>query len=184
MATYFARRLVGGVVTWLLATFVLFTLVVYVPGGAADQGQSTICTLGNTRTVSDYLLTVVKTYALDSPWPVSYLRWMFDPQDTARLDEQDLVVNKGVDFEVPGVSVKGSGVLTGDFDESFQVRKHTPALDYYGVDFGLLLAGSVELVGQLMVIALLQRKDMKPLRTIRVEDARARYGVERVRVVA
>jgi hypothetical protein len=181
MAIYFVRRLLGGAITWLAAAFVIFTLLMYVPGGVASRVESGLGRHDGTGRV----LRVIRTYELDKPWPLNYLAWMFDPADTERLDGATLyLMPEGVDFSVFGLQIKGSGVLTGDFGESHWIALYTPALQIYGLHFGVLLAITLESALLLMLIASLQRMERKPLRSLSIAHARWLYAVQPIHVQA
>jgi peptide/nickel transport system permease protein len=72
----------------------------------------------------------LKSYKLDSPYPVNYLRWLFDPLDTTYIDpdDQNLIKQKGIDITIGDFHIKGSGALTGDFGNSVQIQKGTPVM--------------------------------------------------------
>ena len=181
MAVYFVLRLLGGAITWLAAAFVIFTLLVYVPGGVVSRVEHGVGRHDGTGRV----LHVIRTYELDKPWPFNYLAWMFDPADTERLDVARLyLVPEGVDFSVLGRPIKGSGVLTGDFGESLVVAPYTPVLQVYGLHFGVLLAITLEPALLLMLVALLQRTERKPLRSLSIVQARRLYALQPIHVQA
>jgi ABC-type dipeptide/oligopeptide/nickel transport system permease component len=181
MAVYFVRRLLGGAITWIAAAFVLFTLLMYIPGGVASRVEHELGRHDRTGRV----LHVIRTYELDKSWPFNYLAWMFDPADTERLDDATLyLVPEGVDLSVLGLSIKGSGVLTGDFGSSLRVTPYTPVLQVYGLHFGVLLAITLEPALLLVLIAFLQRMGRKPLRSLSIAHARWLYAVQPIHVQA
>jgi peptide/nickel transport system permease protein len=60
-----------------------------------------------------------RQYKVDQPWPLSFFLWLFDPRETGvttTLDGQE--VSRGIDVNILGVHIKGSGILTGDFGRS------------------------------------------------------------------
>jgi len=116
----------------VLATFVIYSILVITPGGPADQVAEAIA-LGKNGAKpvnAAYLDNVMKAYKLDSPYPVNYLRWLFDPKDTTYVDPNDgnQVKTKGVDLNIFGLEIKGAGALTGDFGNSLQIQKGSPVM--------------------------------------------------------
>ncbi|MEO5953617.1 MAG: ABC transporter permease [Chloroflexia bacterium] len=132
MATYIIRRFVQGLIVLVLATFVIYSILVITPGGPADQVAEALALGKNgAKPVNQaYLDNVIKAYKLDSPYPVNYLRWLFDPKDTSYVDPNDgnSVKTKGVDLNIFGLEIKGSGALTGDFGNSLQIQKGSPVM--------------------------------------------------------
>ncbi|MGA7733361.1 MAG: hypothetical protein WCD37_19030 [Chloroflexia bacterium] len=181
MAVYFVWRLLGGAITWLAAAFVIFTLLMNVPGGVVSRVEPGLGRHDGTGRV----LHVIRTYELDKRWPLNYLAWMFDPADSERLDGATLyLVPEGVDFSVLGLPIKGSGVLTGDFGESLWIAPYTPVLQVYGLHFGVLLAIALEPALLLMLIAFLQRMGREPLRSLSIAHARRLYAIQPIHVQA
>lgn len=124
MTTYVIRRFIQGFVVLLLSTFVIYSLLVITPGGPADQIAA--LSQDRTKTVSPALLkALLQAYKLDSPYPVNYLRWLFDPLDTTQIDPNDNTreIQKGINFELGPIHIQGAGVLTGDFGNSLQLAK-------------------------------------------------------------
>lgn len=124
MLTYIIRRFVQGSIVLALSTFVIYSILVLTPGGPMDQIAQ--FQLNTVRRVNPELInSLIRQYKLDSPYPVSYLRWLFDPLDTTRVDPNNgnVVVQKGIDIQIGDFELKGSGWLTGDFGNSLQVAK-------------------------------------------------------------
>ena len=181
MALFFVWRLLRGAITWFAAAFVIFTLLMYVPGGVVSRVEPGLGRHDGTGRV----LHVIRTYELDKPWPLNYLAWMFDPADTERLDGATLyIVPEGVGFTVLGLPIKGSGVLTGDVGSSLGVAPYTPVFQVYGLHFGVLLAITLEPALLLMLIAFLQRMGREPLRSLSIMQARRLYALQPIHVQA
>ncbi len=126
MAIYIVRRTLQGLLVLFAATFLIYSIFVITPGGPRDQIQELQANGVNGQAVSQaYIDQVIKRYKLDSPYPINYLRWLFDPQDTEELDRNDQTrkIQKGVNVNILGMEIKGSGVLTLDFGTSLQVAK-------------------------------------------------------------
>jgi peptide/nickel transport system permease protein len=83
-----------------------------VPSGGrfAEPGQSSMTEL-------------VQLYKLDQPWPTNFFLWLFDPNDTLKQDpnDKDNMLRKGIDINVLGLRLQGSGALTGNFGISERV---------------------------------------------------------------
>ncbi len=161
MLSYFVRRLMGGVATFLLATFILYTALIQ-PGMWSDPnpGENDVC-LDCPRLPFWY--AAAGNYAifkLDRPWPSNYLAWLYDPQgdrpQTFTLPEEQL----GWSESLPAKTVQFTsvGILRGDFGQSLRVQPGTLTLTAYGIELlpwtvfiGTLLFGS-------MTVASLQRR--------------------------
>jgi peptide/nickel transport system permease protein len=142
MTTYIIRRFVQGFFVLTLATFVIYSILVITPGGPRDQIKELQQQGGNRPVNAALLESLLKAYKLDSPYPVNYLRWLFDPLDTEQLDPDDnsRIIPKGVDIAIGDLRIKGSGVLTGDFGASVQVAKGQPVMKLMGDRLGNTLA--------------------------------------------
>ncbi len=143
MATYIIRRFIQGLIVLVLATFVIYSILVITPGGPADQVAELKVLSGSSRPINaNYLENLLKAYKLDSPYPINYLRWLFDPTDTTYIDPDDgnLVKTKGIDITIFGLEIKGAGALTGDFGNSVQIQKGSPVMQLMGDKLGNTLA--------------------------------------------
>jgi peptide/nickel transport system permease protein len=62
---------------------------------------------------------LIAAYKIDKPWPLNFAYWLFDPNDTIqRMPLTGREVPKGIDLQVGGLRLRGSGVLTGDLGVS------------------------------------------------------------------
>lgn len=141
MAVYIIRRLIQGFVVLALATLVIYTILIATPGGPRDQveelrQQST----GSRRVSQAYVESILKAYKLDSPYPINYLRWLFDPTDTQELNEYNELVQKGIDVRIGDLHIAGSGVLTGNFGRSISIAKGLQVTDMLAGKVGNTLA--------------------------------------------
>ena len=177
MLSYFTRRLAGGVFALLVATFIFHSLIAYATTGIMARCMLHKSSFHPPR--SDVLLCqrIERQYELDKPWAMSYLLWMFDPVDTLRLDLNNYLVRKGIDFTVLDFHVQGSGLLTGDFGESHWVAARIPALQVYGIHLPTLLALTLVPSLALMLLATLQRRGRHPLRNLSFAQARELHGI-------
>ena len=144
MATYIIRRFIQGLIVLVLATFVIYSILVITPGGPADQVAElkALSSSGSKPVNAAYLENLLKSYKLDSPYPVNYLRWLFDPLDTTYVDRDDgnAVKQKGIDIAIGDFHIKGAGALTGDFGNSLVVQKGTGVMTLMGDKLGNTLA--------------------------------------------
>jgi peptide/nickel transport system permease protein len=143
MTTYIVRRVVQGLIVLMLATFVIYSILIITPGGPRDQVATLQASSSGGRPVNAALIeSLLKSYKLDSPYPVNYLRWLFDPTDTTEIDRNDnnKLIQKGIDMDVLGMPIKGSGVLTGDFGNSVVIAKGQSVLKLMGDKIGNTLA--------------------------------------------
>lgn len=143
MTTYIIRRFIQGLIVLVLATFVIYSILVITPGGPADQIAEMKALSNSSKPVNTALLkSLEKAYKLDSPYPVNYLRWLFDPLDTEQLDPNDntRIIQKGINITLGPIVIKGAGVLTGDFGTSIWVSKGNPVMQLMGDRLGNTLA--------------------------------------------
>jgi peptide/nickel transport system permease protein len=140
MATYIIRRFAQGFSVLILATFVIYSILVITPGGPLDQLAA--LKQGRRDVNPRYIEVLIERYKLDSPYPINYLRWLFDPEDTTQLDPNDdsRKIPKGIDIPIGGLRIQGSGVLTGDFGNSVQVAQGQPVMKLMGDRLGNTLA--------------------------------------------
>lgn len=157
MGAYFVRRLMGGILALLFTTFVFHTGFFYAPTGVIDS--CTEIRLDVPKSFNQYCAQVAKAYKLDFPWPLSYMLWLFDPQnngDSAVLD--DPITPSKLDISVLGWRIAGRGLLTGDFGTSLRVAIGSPALHVYRVELPTFLAMLIVPVVLLMLVAVGQRR--------------------------
>ncbi len=157
MIAYFARRIVGGVVTLFLAGLMIYTFVKYGPQPRVDPvvkygpqlRVEPVCCRECCVVPGEGQLEIIWRSELDKiidddqPWPVSYFAWLFNPDDityTKYEENGDVgVYTKGIDI----FGIKGNGILTGDLGESVNVDQGMPVVDVFGQGLGefmLLLA--------------------------------------------
>jgi len=156
MTTYLIRRLIQGFVVLVLATFVIYTLLMITPGGPQDQINIYNSTRGGGQgTVSkSFVRALEKAYKLGKyqedvvdaqgnishhagdlvyPWPTNYLAWLFDPNVTTDIDGvTQEVVQKGIHWNIFGMTIAGSGVLTGDLGDSINIAKGVSVTEMLG----------------------------------------------------
>jgi len=156
MVAYFVRRLAEGAVAMLAMTFVLYSLLVYFPGGVLDFVNTGNSLRDRFGLVSLAVVHSTSDYKLYKPWPESYLAWLFDPQDVEDPDPNDYTtyVPKGIDFQICRVRLRGSGILTGDWGESYQVARGQANLELMGESFWLydLIILGMTLLGMALVV--------------------------------
>ena len=164
MLAYFARRMIGGVVTWLLASFMLYSLLV--SPAIQDKVPDCICypdvlhgwvippRLENSEAKVHETL-----YALDRPWPLNYLTWLvategrkgsiFTPFDVLHGNSPTQIVS--------------SSIIAGDFGYSTFVEEGAPVLLLYGINLALLLSFIFAILFSAMLIVALQRRGRSPV---------------------
>jgi peptide/nickel transport system permease protein len=156
MTTYIIRRFIQGLIVLVLATFVIYSILVVTPGGPADQIAEMKATSTSNKPVNAALLeALMKAYKLDSPYPINYLRWLFDPSDTSQLDPNDNTreVQKGIRIALGPVVIAGSGALTGDFGTSLAVAKGVNVMKLMGDRVGNTLALTMTALGLSILVA-------------------------------
>lgn len=141
MATYLIRRFIQGFIVLFLATFVIYTIMIVTPGGPQDQiNEARQATAGSGKSISkSYIDSLMRSYKLDLPYPINYLAWLFDPRDTTTLNDQNEVVQKGINISIGNFRIQGSGVVTGDFGNSVKLAKGVPVAEMLGGRIGQTL---------------------------------------------
>ncbi|HYP41722.1 MAG TPA: hypothetical protein VEX13_15295 [Chloroflexia bacterium] len=155
MLAYFARLLIKGGITAFVALIMLHTLVSYVPEGALDTATP------NPREHflwPEYPAQVIEQLELERPWPLSSLAWLFDPTENERLSVEGSYISPGIDFNVAGIPIQGSGVLTGDFGETFMYKRGTPVMEIIGRGTDEYLLAHLAVLFVVMIVACLQRR--------------------------
>ena len=139
MTLYILRRILQSLLFILLAWLSVYTVLVYImPSGPAHEYSAVLEAtweperirgyLPNTpeqRTAEQRKAELESDFALNRPWPFSFLFWLFDPEDVTRVDYDNdgAIVPKGVDLTIGGWRIRGSGILTGDFaNTAFSTR--------------------------------------------------------------
>jgi peptide/nickel transport system permease protein len=67
-------------------------------------------------------------YGLNRPWPLSFLAWLYDPEDRAGISHETFQeVPKGLDVRIGGLHITGDGALLGEWGISEYVSQGQPA---------------------------------------------------------
>ncbi len=153
MATYIVRRFVQGLVVLLLSTFLIYTILIVTPGGPKDQIQLLKQSAQGGKPVNPHLIDIyTKLYGLDKAWPVSYLIWLFNPDESSEthydISGNAITTTKGINLF--GV-IKGSGVLTGDLGESVNIDQGKTVLSLMGLRIG----NTLTLIGLATIFSIL-----------------------------
>jgi peptide/nickel transport system permease protein len=88
---------------------------------------------------------LIATYKIDKPWPLNFVYWLFDPDDTTqRVPLSGEEVPKGIDLRIGAWRLRGSGVLTGDLGISRLIGRDAYVGDLIQHNAGntLLLTGT------------------------------------------
>lgn len=160
MILFIIRRLLQTIAFIFLAVMLVYTVVVLLlpTGPRATYEQVTQEYKGWLETIVDNPewaeypeFTTLKNaihdlsvdYKVDQPWPLNYLLWLFDPNDTTQTDRDFNVIPKGIDFELGGLHIKGSGILTGDFGKTKVIQKGTLVSEFLStkISYSALLIG-------------------------------------------
>ena len=92
-----------------------------------------------------------KTYKLDKPWPINFLAWLFDPDDTTETTREFETIPKGIDIGIGELRIRGSGALTSDFGSTKVIQRGTPVRELLSTKMGY----SAILVGLTILLAFL-----------------------------
>ncbi|MEA2572871.1 MAG: hypothetical protein QOH93_169 [Chloroflexia bacterium] len=185
MLVYFLRRILSSLIRLLLAFFTLYHLLVYFPGGAADRtkfeiayqvgghgaGRGRLLQQINFANLDQFVIKYLENefairyptaaaFQLHKAWPANFLTYLFDPNDVLEVNSRNEVVEKGIDLNIFGIRVRGSGPLTGDFGDSTVLVWDSspteaigPGFHYIFYIFAFLLASILTF----MYVALVQR---------------------------
>jgi hypothetical protein len=161
MVAHFVRRLVGGVATFLGATLLIYTLLMYSPEGVVGEMNRVLDRFRSNPDIYGYygIMYVAYDYNWNKPWPENYLLWLFDPKRTERLDlKEGELKPTGINVQLLGMQLQGSGLLTGEFGSSIAVAQGQPVSQLYGINPPFLLAVTLIPTFILMLVAILQRR--------------------------
>ena len=100
MTLYLLRRLTQTILFIVLAWLTVYTVLVYVmPSGPAREYQAVQEATWEPERIRGYLPNTPEQrtaeqrkreldsdFALNRPWPFSFLFWLFDPEDVTRVD--------------------------------------------------------------------------------------------------
>jgi hypothetical protein len=171
VVAYFVRRLAEGAVALLATAFVYYSLVVYCPGGIVNpiEGYPLRPSMIQRPDVLYLILSVPinnklrQTSKLHYGWPVSYLAWLFDPQDTTKQNPNNGKEEpKGVDIRLGSIELKGSGILTGDWGTTSEAPYGQLVLELMGDSFWLYDLVILGLTFLAMVLVFFQRMGHRP----------------------
>ncbi len=152
MTLYLVRRVAQSLGFILIAWLVVYTgLVLLMPGGPGQNYSGIIKGDGSVvprfRGEDTYLAF---RYKVDRPWPLNYLLWLFDSNDTVQFVNDDYgntyQVPKGIDIQLGSLRIKGSGFLTGDLGYTDSLGRDGPVSEMLGTRWGntaWLLIGSL-----------------------------------------
>jgi ABC-type dipeptide/oligopeptide/nickel transport system permease component len=156
MIAYFTRLLIKGVIHIFLAFVILHTLTSYFLGSVTGKEISGLINVrGPILTDYAYLIELLE---LDRPWPLSSLAWLFNPMEIERHTVEGGILSTGININIAGFPIQGSGVLTGDFGESLQQQRGTPAMDILGKWTDEYLFAHLAVIFAAMIIACIQRR--------------------------
>jgi peptide/nickel transport system permease protein len=134
MQTYIIRRIFQGILVLFFAALTIYTILIVSPGGPADQIRDYQMGAGRFKAISpEYVAYVYQEYNLDKPWPLNFAAWLFDPRKTSRLDaDTGQEVQRGVNINVFGMNIRGSGILTMDMGDSLKLAPGKTVTDLIG----------------------------------------------------
>lgn len=142
MTTYLSRRIGQSIIFVVVASLLIYTALVMLmpdgPGyrynrlkqGLSDRSTGAVPLNASPSSSTNPILSLEKTYKLDKPWPLNFFFWLFDPNDTTiktyNLSGQPVELSKGVNIELFGLQIRGSGLLTGDLGTSQEFAQSVP----------------------------------------------------------
>ncbi|MEO8287838.1 MAG: ABC transporter permease [Chloroflexota bacterium] len=137
MTIYIVRRFFQSLLFILLAALLVYTgVILYMPTGPKwrydrliEQYKQLIINQGqdpNVAITSPDLDRIEKMWKVDKPWPLNFFTWLFDPDDTIEQDENFQQVQKGINVDIFGWHLQGSGILTGDLGTSTSASRGAP----------------------------------------------------------
>jgi peptide/nickel transport system permease protein len=143
MLGYLLNRLLQSIIFIFLAALAVYTVLVHLmPGGVKGRYQmemsfhemaglteEEVLSSGDTGV---YAVRLAKQYKLNEPWPLNYLLWLFDSNDTTQLNEFYEEVPKGLNVDLLGLKLRGSGILTGDIGRSEGIASGVSVMELLG----------------------------------------------------
>jgi ABC-type dipeptide/oligopeptide/nickel transport system permease component len=183
MLVYFARRIVDGVATLFFAGLVIYSLILYFPGGMMSPGPSPYSENWSSSTEAGRMAEEMgqqmtqqwaRTWEIDKPWLVNYVAWLFDPTETTETSftwhgasfegyYERFVVPKGVKLTLWDLHFGGSGVLTGDLGRSVSIEPDQPVADVFGAGFGEFMLLMPLALFAAMAFVFVQRRRRPPV---------------------
>ncbi len=166
MLTYLIRRILQTIIFVILASLLIYTvLVMMMPDGPRDTydkiKQDPSYAFGHFLPIETQVATfnpiqdLEHVYKLDKPWPLNFFVWLFDPSDTTtntyNAQNTAVTLTKGIDLNIFGWHMRGSGILTGDFGISVGYIDNTPVSDVLGARW----LNTFLLMGCALVLALI-----------------------------
>lgn len=152
MTLYIIRRIAQSLGFIIIAWLVVYTgLVLFMPGGPGQNYNGILKGDGSViprfQGEENYLAF---RYKVDTPWPLNFLLWLFDPEDTIDFVSDDQgnshQIPKGIDLQIGNLRIRGSGVLTGDLGYTDSVGrdgKISEMLDLRWGNTAMLILGSM-----------------------------------------
>lgn len=152
MFSYLIRRLFQSIFFVLISGLLIYTLVVSIipdtctPGRVYDavkQGSFPVpgCFALIAQTPEAEKVRLEHAYKLDKPWPLDYAAWLFDPSDTTSVtytsSNKPITSTKGIDLNIFGAHIRGSGILTLDFGISTSYAFGTPISKFFADRWGM-----------------------------------------------
>lgn len=161
MLAHYLRRILGGLLTLWLGSFLFYSVSVHLPDQLLYEHRNF------QPTVARYY---AQHYELQHQWPLNYVHWLFDSTEPDKPytipGEQTLVEYMPPYFDVQAgpIHLRGSGLLTGDLGLSGMVDGGTPVIDVVGpssvpLSLALLICANV----LLMAVSVAQRKGRRPV---------------------
>src|SRR5829696_2641987 len=132
MTTYLIRRSIEGFFVLVAASFMIYSILTAAPGGPLDQLKFGTGGSGRPPLSEDDVNRLKALYKLDTPWPLNYVRWLFDPKETTTIDENYNIVPKGIDISIGSINFRGSGVINGDLGKTMYIEKGRNVTDVLG----------------------------------------------------
>lgn len=151
MSTYIVRRFAQSLAFGALASLLIFTLLVYVMPNGAYQTYKSALPFQHNPDAQRFIKQLTVAYPVDKPWPLSFLAWLYDPNDTTNIDpvtEQE--VPKGVDIMIGGLRITGDGALLGELGNSNYVFRGQAVRELIGSRWG----NTVSLLGLAFLMSL------------------------------
>jgi hypothetical protein len=160
MGAYFVRCIIVGITKLALSVLLLYSFLIYAPGGVNWSYQ--IFSTPLVDPIYRGFTNWPEYWEFQKPWLMSYLAWLFDPEDSLAPPVYDLqgVPQQrpmGINIEIGTLQIKGSGILAGDFGQSWNIDPGKPGSDMLGPGIGEMFILLTSLITMLMAIVAAQR---------------------------
>lgn len=124
---YLIKLYLRGVAHLAIASLLIYSIVVYVPGGPKDAYNELRLCMPFCRGSGGYTTRQLEVaFHVDKPWPLSYAAWLYN----AKMPPDDPV---STEVKMPSMHTVNTSILTGDLGYSWHIFYNTPVASVLGI---------------------------------------------------